>query len=323
MVASNHEVVITARKKEVTYDLLDAYNIPYTERGAGKNSMVGKLTYLPKANYILYKTAKKFKPDVFLSFSSPYAAQVSKLFGKPHIALDDTEHASLGRLMYRPFTDTVLSPKCFKGKISKKQVLFNGYLELCYLHPNYFTPDESILDLLNVNIGEQFSLLRFVSWRATHDAGHKGLTDQKKRLAVQEFSQYGKVFISSEADLPEDLQQYKINIPPHRMHDAINYASLLWGESATMASEAAVLGVPAVYLDNDGRGYTDELEKEYGLVFNYTESSEDQTKAIEKGAELLKNPNSKEIFIKKRNRMLEEKVDVLSFIIDYVMSFKK
>ena len=55
------------------------------------------------------------------------------------------------------------------------------------------------------------------------------------------------------------------------MDDAIASASLLYGESATMASEAAVLGVPAIYLDNTGRCYTREEEEKYGLVFNFTE----------------------------------------------------
>ena len=40
------------------------------------------------------------------------------------------------------------------------------------------------------------------------------------------------------------------------------------GESATMASECAVLGVPAIYAAQTGRGYTNEQESRYGLVTN-------------------------------------------------------
>jgi len=38
------------------------------------------------------------------------------------------------------------------------------------------------------------------------------------------------------------------------------YCRAFIGESATMASEAAVLGVPAVYAAETGRSYTDEQE---------------------------------------------------------------
>ena len=321
MSQKGHEFMVTARDKEVSYKLLNAYHIPYEKRGKGSQSFAGKLAYLPKANSILYKKAKQFNPDLFLSFSSPYAAQVSALLGKPHIAFDDTEHARLGRWMYRPFTDVVLSPSSYKGVVSKKQVLFDGYLELCYLHPNRYTPDDSVFELLNTKKGKPYVLLRFVSWQATHDAGHSGITLENKRKAVKEFSEYATVFISSEEELPSDLQEYQISIPPEKMHDVLNHATLFYGESATMASESAVLGTPAIYLDDDGRGYTDDLEKNYGLVYNFTESPEDQALSIQKGLELLQMQNSKEIFSKKREKMLSEKIDVTQFLIDFVEEY--
>ncbi|MDG1901157.1 MAG: hypothetical protein P8I80_02905 [Bacteroidales bacterium] len=92
------------------------------------------------------------------------------------------------------------------------------------------------------------------------------------------------------------------------------YSSLLFGESATMASESAVLGVPAVYLDNKGRCYTNEEESKYKIVFNYTESNEDQEKAILKGCELLKeNELNKYKIVKKR--ILKDKISFTDFLI--------
>jgi predicted glycosyltransferase len=85
-----------------------------------------------------------------------------------------------------------------------------------------------------------------------------------------------------------------------------------------MASESAVLGTPAIYLDNDGRGYTDDLEKSYGLVNNFRESNEDQERAIQKGVELLQNSNLKQETMAKRNRMLEEKIDVTQYLIELI-----
>lgn len=321
MAGRGHEFMVTARDKEVTYQLLDAYKIPYEKRGEGSQTLFGKLKYLPKANTILYKKAKEFNPDLFLSFSSPYAAQVSTLLGKPHIAFDDTEHAKLGRLLYRPFTDVVLSPDSFRGKISKKQVLFNGYLELCYLHPNRFRPDDTVFDLLKIGKGTPYVLLRFVSWQATHDTGHSGITLENKRKAVEEFSKYAAVFISSEEKLPVDLVPFQIKIPPQKMHDVLHYSTLFYGESATMASESAMLGTPAIYLDNDGRGYTDDLEKSYGLVFNFTESAKDQELSIQKGIGLLKNQHGKQEFLKKREKMVSEKVDATRYLVDFVEGF--
>jgi len=44
-------------------------------------------------------------------------------------------------------------------------------------------------------------------------------------------------------------------------------------------TEAAVLGTYSIYIDDEGRGYTDEEELKYGLVFN------SKTSLIEKGVE--------------------------------------
>ena len=63
--------------------------------------------------------------------------------------------------------------------------------------------------------------------------------------------------------------KFQIPCPPEKIHHALYYADLFYGESPTMASEAACLGTPARYIDHKGRGYTDEQERKYGLVFNF------------------------------------------------------
>lgn len=312
-----NQILVIARQKEVSHELLNLHNIPFVSRGTGSNSTLGKILYIPKGDWIIYREARKFKPDIFLSFSSPYAAQVSFLMGKPHLAFDDTEHAKLGRLLYRPFTNLVLSPKAYNGKISKRQKLFDGYMELCYLHPNYFKPNPEIKKILGLKPDERFCVLRFVSWNANHDIGHHGIQLEMKRKMVLEISKSMKVFISSEMELPQDLQPYKYQAPSNLMHDALYYADLFLGESATMASESAVLGTPAIYLDDTGRGYTDELEK-YGLVWNYTESHEDQNKALNRALDIVNNESKKNSFATNHRKMIDSKIDVTQFLYEEV-----
>ena len=114
MEARGHTFCLVARDKEVLHILLKEYNFNFTDRGKGGKGIFGKLFYILKADFTIWKITKDFKPDLFLSFASTYAAHVSKVLGKPHIALDDTEHAKIELLMYMPFTDTVLNPFCFR-----------------------------------------------------------------------------------------------------------------------------------------------------------------------------------------------------------------
>jgi uncharacterized protein len=105
------------------------------------------------------------------------------------------------------------------------------------------------------------------------------------------------------------------------MHDALAFASLIFGESSTMSEEATILGTPAVYLNNNNIIYTQELEHKYSLMYNYTESLIDQDKSIQKVIELLQNDKLKEEWRIKADRLLEEKIDVTAFLVWFVEKY--
>ena len=254
MQSNGHDVLFVSRDKEMAQRLLNLYQIEYINRGKGKDGKIGKFLYLLYADYKLLQIASSFKPDLFLNFLHPYPSQVAALLGKPSLVFSDTEHAKLHHQLTVPFATKVFTPACYRTDLGEKQVRFNGYMELAYLHPAYYKPNPEILELLQVNEGEKYVIVRFVSWAAAHDFDHIGMSLANKRKAVQALSKLARVFITSEGQLPEDLEPYRISIPFDKMHDAIYYSSLLFGESATMASEAAILGTPSIFMDNDGRG---------------------------------------------------------------------
>lgn len=316
-----HEFFITARDKEVSHDLLRAYDIEYFNRGVGKVSLFGKLLYTLKADYLLYKHARQFGPDLFLSFSSPYAAHVSKLLGKPHIAFDDTEHATFARKFYLPFTDVVLTPSCFKIDLGIKHTRFDGLMELSYLHPNYFSPDPKIFEYLRIDENQKYVILRFISWGAQHDKGHSGISEAIKIRAVKEFEKYAKVFISSEGPLPADLSRYRIDIPVHLIHHALYYSSLYFGESGTMATESAILGIPTVRVSTLSNllGNFNVLHDQYQLIDFF----ENDVLGFESALSLLKNPHSKNIWKEKADVLIKEKIDVTQFMVDFIEKWEK
>ena len=316
-----HDLLVLARKKEITFELLNAYGIDYVPCGVNRKGMLGKALNLVSLDMEILRQARIFKPDIFLSPAILYGAHIGRLLGKPVIGFSDTEHATLNLKLFLPFADVILTPSCFLRELGPKQFRFNGYLELMYLHPNWFKPDPSILQELGIGKNDNFVIVRFVSWAASHDVGHSGITLENKIRAVKQFSEHARVFITSECKLPKELEQYRINISPYKIHDAMAYASLLFGESATMASESAVMGIPAIFLDNEGRGYTDEEEKLYSMVYNFTESTEDQIRAIEKGLEILQTPDAKKEYMLRHKKLLSDKIDVTAFMIWFVENY--
>jgi predicted glycosyltransferase len=308
-------VFVISRDKEIARYLLNSYGIKFY-KGSCQRVGLGAPLELVEWFWKVFKLIGKLDVDIVLSVGSPGGSLASKLRRIPHLVFNDTESAASQRLFYKPCARAIFTPQCYKLDLGVKHIRYDGYHELSYLHPNYYTPDSSVLDMLGVKPEEKYTIIRFVRWGATHDIGHSGLSAENKIKATQAFSKFGRVFITSEGKLPLELEKYRIKIPPERIHDALYYASLLYGESATMASECSILGTPAIYLDDEGRGYTDDQEKKYNSVYNFTESLEDQLESILKGVEILEMDDLKKRWAEKKKRILEDKIDVAKFIAD-------
>ena len=312
----HHKIFVTARDKECTLNLLNYYKIKYVNRGVGSDALIGKGINLIKTDLSLYRLARKFKPDVLIGVNNPYIAHVAWLLRKPSFIFNDTEHAKLSNLITYPFATKIITPSSYIGNLGEKQIRYHGYHELAYLHPNYFKPDPHVLKKLGLKKGKTFIILRFIAWQASHDIGHKGITLENKINAVKEFTKYAKVFISSETKLPHVLEKFRINIPPERIHDALAFATLFIGEGATMASECAMLGTPAIYVNSLSAGTLEEQER-YGLIYSYRSS----LGVIEKALELLEIQNLKEQWQMKKKKMLTEKIDVTAFMVWFIENY--
>ena len=110
-----------------------------------------------------------------------------------------------------------------------------------------------------------------------------------------------------------------MRISPTEIHHLLAFAALYVGESATMASESAILGTPAIFVSPVGRGYTDELERRYGLVRTLSNDSEDS--AIETAASWLGSRDIGSEWAEKRDRMLRDKIDVTSWMVEFVEAY--
>lgn len=305
-----HVFLVFARERYPILNLLDYYNITYIKRGKGKKSIIGKILYLIWVDIFILKHARIFKPDILMCFGAVYLSHIASILGKPCLFFDDTEHAILNHFFYRHFAKHILTPSCFKRNFGKKHLRFNSYMELCYLHPNYFKPDPTVLNLLGVKKGGRFVIIRFVSWDASHDRGEKGIDNKTKLSLLNELLKKNKVFISSEDPLPPEFEPYRIEISPEKIHQVLAFTTLFIGEGATMASECAMLGTPAIYVNSLTAGTIEEQEK-YGLLFSYRTSEG----ILQKALELLRNKNLKEDFQNLRKKMLRDKINVTSFLI--------
>jgi predicted glycosyltransferase len=320
MKKKGHDILVTASDKDVTLKLLDSYKVDYTvtcKRYSG--FMLGY--ELLRRDIQLFNIARKFKPDYLMGINNTICAHVSKISKGTSLIFTDTEHAKLANAITFPFSDVICTPSCYLHDIGPKQVRYNGYHELAYLHPDRFTPNPDILREMGLSPVDPFIIMRFVSWQASHDVGQHGIRD-KIRL-VRELERYGRVCITSEKMLPPRLQQYQLKVSPEKLHDLLYYASLYVGEGATTASECAVIGTPAIYANTLSLGYIAEEDDRYHLLIDLSRRPYDDEIVISEARRLLEDSSLKQTCRENRDRMLADKCDVTSFMVQMVEDLKK
>ncbi|HWG92324.1 MAG TPA: hypothetical protein VNZ52_15855 [Candidatus Thermoplasmatota archaeon] len=280
-----------------------------TTRGAG----IVRNLELPWMATNLYRKLRKFRPDIVTGVGT-YESIGARLLGVPSIAWNDTEHAPSHNFLIRKMATKVLVPRSFQGEqFGEKQVRFDSYLELAYLHPDVFTPNPDVLPLIGLEKGDRYAVVRFNSWDATHDVATTGFSDKDRVELVQRLAKHGKVIVSAEGKVPKEIAPYVLKSQFHRMHDILAFASLYTGDSGTMQNEAAILGVPSVRYtvlprDKD-RGNSIDLEDRYGLILNLR----DVRATIETADRFFADPATNAQWRERQAKMLAESVNLTPF----------
>ena len=314
---AGHSVLITARKKRMVTELLDSYGHPYRMVSTQGRRRLDLVWNLLLRNRSLSEIAQKFRPDALLGILGISIAAIGKRLGIPSYVFCDVENASVSNWLTFPRATEVITPRSFLKKVRGNHVTYPGYQELAYLHPRRFTPDLDVLRALGVARHERFTLVRFASWRSSHEFLPRGFTQDGKRRLVKSLLRRSRVLISSDKPLPSDLEALRLPLPASLIHHVLAAADLLVGDGATMASEAAVLGTPAVFYSSAGHGSTTDEECRYGLV--RTARREDH--AILAAEEILDTPNlevSRRVWARRREQLLAEQTDVTGWMLSHL-----
>ena len=102
------------------------------------------------------------------------------------------------------------------------------------------------------------------------------------------------MLISSEAENTDPFfEKYMIRISPDLIHHVMAKAQLLVTEGATMASECAMMGTPAIYVNSLDAGTLREQEDKYQLIYGFRSSAG----VLEKVSELINTTGSEKVHI--------------------------
>lgn len=261
--AEGAAVRVVSRDKDILGELLDSLGLDHvvlSRAAAGRLSLARELV---TRDLRLLRVVRSFRPDVLVGFGGVSISHVGALTGVPAIAFYDTEHASLQTRLTLPFIDEWHIPESWQGAEAKHRTYrFPGGKQLAFLHPDHFTPSPEIARAAGWEPGCDNFLVRTVAWNAAHDRGRSGIGADRLRDMVAFLSARGKVHLSAEGALPDDLEPFRFRGDPSHFHHLLSFCRLSCGESITVASESVMLGVPAIVQIDKDYAYVTEQERE-------------------------------------------------------------
>ena len=312
-------VLVLIKDKDVLKELLEYDNIKYKTLISTKKNLL----FSTFKQYILsFYYNILFRPSILIGTTilfGPY----SKLFGVPNIIVNEDDSIvvpQFAKLAY-PLASIILSPAvCNNGKWNEKSIKIESYHELSYLHPNSFKPSKSVVNKYITN-NETYFIIRFANLVAHHDENISGLNIEVTNRIISLLKPYGRIYITSEKKLNNELEQYRISINPMDIHHVMAFAKIYIGDSQTMAAEAGVLGVPFIrFNDFVGRiSYLDELEKKYHLGFGIKPDNPEMLFSTLE--ELLTEENLSAKYQNKRKKMLSDKIDYSKFLEWFISNY--
>ncbi|MFW5803748.1 MAG: DUF354 domain-containing protein [bacterium] len=325
LINSKNSVIVYYNEKDVLNSLIKQSNFANicikikTIKNYSKYLL--KIQFLQKLFGLFIKLLIN-RPDIIFG-TSIVISLCSKLLKIDNIIVNEDDFDIINKTVTLgyPYATHILCPEvCKVLQFSDKSIKYPGYHELAYLHPENFFPNADIVKK-NIKMDKPYFILRFAKLSAHHDNGISGINDEIAEKLVNKLSAHGKVYITSERELNETLEKYKISIKPIDMHHVIAFAKMYIGDSQTMAAEAGVLGVPFIrFNDFVGRiNILDELENQYNLGFGIKTDRVDVL--FSKVQSVLNENNLYDRWQKKRYKMLNEKIDFSKFLFWFISNY--
>jgi uncharacterized protein len=314
-----HQVDIIITGRDILEDLIKKegwdYKLifPKGRRIRGVHIYISAVIYLILTVLRLLIITRKTKYDLMISDDLvSFLGRIRKI---PTIQVTDDDLSAVpeAKILYET-ANYIFAPNiCDLEKYNTKKLGFDGYKSLAHLHPNVFQPNKDKISN-TIKLDTPYFFIRTVSATSTHDVGKRGLTDEVLDKIIPILDKQGTIIINSERELPKRFKKYIFDLNKSEVANYIYHTKIFISDSTTMCAEAAVLGTPAIEIDDWFADFTQykELNEKYKLLFGF--NCEQSTSIIEKITDILNEKNSFKKYQDRRSIMLQDKIDVSGFL---------
>ncbi len=276
LAAQGHDLLVTARDRTRTCELLDLYGIPYHRVGGEyRPGRLGKVAGTLGRATALARAVRGWGADVSFGHGSRALPLASRLLGVPSVTMYDYEWVN--PTLFNRFCRSILLPRvigrerCREAGIRIERVRFyDGLKEELYLSQRMPAPPDALADL-----GLRSDRLK-VLLRPPATTAHYHNPEAEVLLASVLEHLAGRPDLQL-VYMPRTPDQRELIpagfrgevIVPQRVYDGptlIAAMDAVFSGGGTMTREAAVLGVPAYSFFRGRQGRVDEWLQEQGRL---------------------------------------------------------
>ncbi len=315
-----HSVTILGREKDCTNRLLRAWGMPPQNSTIARQGVLGNFREMLMRDLTLWRLARNSRADVILG-TPPSVAHAGWLLRTPRFIVNEDDVDVVPQLAWTayPFATGVIAPECVRfGRWKRRHVPYRGCQKLAYLHPNIFTADPQIPRELGLGTDLPYAVVRLTAFSAYHDRNQRGLDPTQLARLIGGLSRRYRVCITTESELPPEFADLRLDLPEESIHHVLAGAALFAGDSQSMTTESALLGVPA-FRCNTFAGKSSvmtQLENDYELLRSFTpDRFDDMMRAIDN---LPPPEEAKKRWRERRDRYVADSVDVTAWLLDFV-----
>lgn len=308
------DVRVYARESGPTTDLLDRYGLPYERLADEGTTTTGHLAGHAAYEARLLAAARRREAAVLASVGGRAITHLAPVAGARSVAFLDWSPGPVDRLVGR-LADVVCAPECIDDVPGSRRVRYPGCHELSYLHPDRFEPDPSAAARPGVDPDDRSFVLGF------RDPDRRAGLDRPIAERVDErLAEYGSISYVREHAAPRtpELQRHAADggtatVPPAARPHVLAHADLCVGDSALLATEAAVLGTPAVLLHGGAApARVAALQDRYGLLH----ATDDGQELLDQLAAVVTDDGTADLWRDRREQLLDESTDVARLAAD-------
>lgn len=314
-----HDVMAFSLKDELTESLLEAFEIKNKYYGTHSQ----KFSYraiAPFYNRIsLLRNLSKFDPDLILSVNTSPLSPFTSLFDAPSVVFLDEQPSRRDAPLIFNYSTKIVTPDCYHADVPEdKHLTHPSYHSLAYLHSDRFTPDDEVLEKLDVS-KEEYTVVSFRKNTYLDMDVKEELLKRREMIDLVRFvEKHSCVFIDDRGYVPEPLEKYIPSISPRQYLDLLANAQLVIGDEPITSSEAGVLGVPWIYISGSTTYSLDDQEIRYEIGSQVYDLEE-----AEELAEAILSGEVEPDFEASRKRILKDKADLTKWMLTLVEVLKK